>query len=278
MRTVGLVVNTYERTYRDVLSAGYFPQIAELNRRSFDEVVALINNVDDAADAQRRAQALVDAGEITSYAFVRDLLPAALQHSGLGASALRRRPYLLDYGLVMPHAVATDWLLGWDAETTLDEPRDWVTEAIELMERDPRVFHAGLNWHPMEELDPGLASEAVETIGDYALNYGFSDQLFLLRRQDLLDVRWRAFAPAAIVRHAPHPYTFEFRVESHQRSVGRMRATRASLFYSTRTSPAGVVDRTGATRLDRAQLRLLRALEHHIIRRVPRSTGPRWSL
>ena len=63
----------------------------------------------------------------------------------LGA-CLRRRPYLLDYGITMPHVVATDWLLGWDAEAHLLTPADWVTPSLDLMQEDPRVFHASLSW------------------------------------------------------------------------------------------------------------------------------------
>ena len=48
--------------------------------------------------------------------------------------------------------------------------------------------------------------------GPFSLNYGFSDQLFLLRRHELMRPIYRSFAPAAMVRR-PHPYTFEYRVE-----------------------------------------------------------------
>lgn len=277
MDTVGLVVNSYERTYREVLSPGFFPHIAFSNSRAFDQVVALINNVDDVADAERRARGLLDRGEITGYHFVEQVLPHALQHSGLSARTLGRRPYLLDYGLVMPHVVNTRWLLGWDAETSLDEPHDWISPSISLMAAHPQVFHAGLNWHTLDDSDPGLAAEAITSVDDFVLNYGFSDQLFLVRRLELRDLQWRTFAPAAIVRHAPHPYTFEYRVESYQRATRRMRATLSAVRYRSRVVPGGVIQRTDPRWLDRAQLRALHSLEHHVINRIPRAAGPRFS-
>lgn len=274
--SVGLVVNSYERTYRDVLRPGYFSDVVASNLRSVDEVVALINNVQDAADARDRAEALVEAGEISSYAFVRDHIADALAQVRLPHRYLRRRPYLLDYGLVMPHVVSTDWLLGWDAETRLSTPTNWIDPSIDLMISDPRVFHASLNWHPLEPDDTGLEAETVEVSGDFALNWGFSDQLFLLRRAELTRPIFRSFAPAAIVRHAPHPYTFEYRVESHQRAARRFRATLENVYYETNTIPGGVLARTGGSARDRLQLRFLRAVEFHVVDRLPKAMGPRF--
>ncbi|GAA2168314.1 hypothetical protein FHX52_1896 [Humibacillus xanthopallidus] len=276
MTSVGVVVNCYERTYRGVLVPGFFRQVVAQNRFPFDEVVALINNVDDRAEATERAVALVNAGEISSFAFVADHLDQALRSAGLSPRALRRRPYLLDYGIAMPHAVSTDWLLGWDAETQLLTPTDWVTPSIDLMLDDPRIFHASLSW-PARPEEPGALGEAVEVQGQFALNYGFSDQLFLLRRRELMAPIYRSFAPAALTRHAPHPYTFEYRVEAHQRAVRRMRASLISVEYAMEDYGTGVVDRTGRTRRDAVEYKALSLLDHYVVRHLPRSMGPRFS-
>jgi hypothetical protein len=276
MTSVGLVVNCYERTWRQVLAPGYFPAVVSQNRFAFDEVVALVNNVDDRDAATERAQALVDAGEITSFAFVADHLGAALETAGLSRRALRRRPYLLDYGITMPHVVSTQWLLGWDAEAHLLEATDWVTPSIGLMQEDARVFHTSLSW-PALPHEPGAIGEAVERKGPWSLNYGFSDQLFLLRRHELMRPIYRSFAPAAAVRHAPHPYTFEYRVEAHQRATGRMRASLTTVDYATNDLELGVIARTGRTRRDAAEIRALRMLEYHVIRRLPSRLGPRFT-
>ena len=273
--SVGLVVNTYERTYRDVLSPGFFPAIAAQNRREADEVVALVNNVADRADAEARAEALVTAGEISAYAFVADHLPAALRAAGLPGRVLRRRPYLLDYGLVMPHVVGTHWLLGWDAETHLPASHDWVTPSLDLLADDARVFHASLAWS-VAPGERGPLGEAVDHVGDFALGWGFSDQLFLLRRSDLVGRIWRSFAPTAAVRHAPHPYTFEYRVEAHQRAVRRHRATLTTVRYETNDLSTGVVERDGRSWRDDAERRALRRLEATVVARLPIWIGPRF--
>lgn len=274
--SVGLVVNTYERTYRSVLAPGFFPAIARSNCREFDEVVALINNVDDVRDARGRAEDLVARGEITSYAFVADHIDVALQEARLSPRVLRVRPFLLDYGLVMPHVVRTEWLLGWDAETRLVSPADWVDPSIVLMDQDSRIFHASVNWPPARPQDAGVEGDAVASIGDFALSWGFSDQLFLLRRSALLGKKFSSFSPAAIARHAPHPYTFEFRVESYQRARRKLRATLTTVSYETNLSVAGVLERTGGTsRLQRYRTEALHQFEHRITRRLPPGMSPR---
>jgi len=276
MTSVGIVINCYERTYRDVLVPGFFADVVRQNRFPFDEVVALINNVADRGDATERARALVDAGEISSFAFVGDHLGQALRSAGLSPRALRRRPYLLDYGIAMPHVVSTQWLLGWDAEAQLLTHTDWVSPSIDLMMDDPRIFHASLSWRAGPG-EPGALGEAVEVQGPFALNYGFSDQLFLLRRRELMAPIYRSFAPAALARHAPHPYTFEYRVEAHQRAARRMRASLITVEYAIEDSGTGVVDRTGRTRRDAFEYRALSLLDHYVVRHVPRGMGPRFS-
>lgn len=273
---VALVVNTYERTYRSVLSRGFFPDLAASNLRAFDEIVALVNNVDDESDARSRAEALVAAGEITGYAFVAEHIATARAQAGLSPRALRRHPYLLDYGLVMPHVCESEWLLGWDAETRLESPTNWVDPSIDLLERHPHLFHASLAW-PGFQAHEGYESEEVGAIGDYSINWGFSDQLFLLRREDLIGKIYRRFAPMAAARHAPHPTTFEYRVEAYQRAARRPRATLTTVRYKTNFVPGGVLGRVGSTRFEYERMRWLYRMEFHLLKRLPGRCGPRWS-
>lgn len=274
--SVGLVTNVYERTYRDVLTPGYVSAIVASQRRSMDEVVVLINNVDSRRDATERAEELIAREEITSFAFVSDHIDKAIARAGIRRRHLGKRPYLVDFGLVMPHVLGTRWMLGWDAETRLVDGQNWIDPAIGLLQDDPRVFHVSLHRPPRTEWEPVLEREAAERKGGYVYNYGFSDHVFLLERERLLDARFRTFSPAAVVRHAPHPYTFEFRMESYQRAAGLFRATAEDVHYDTNTSPPGVLDRTGGSRLDKIRIRALWQFGWTVLDRLPPSLGPRF--
>jgi hypothetical protein len=218
---IDLVVNCYERTYRDVLAPGVFARIEADNGWRFAMRTALVNNVEDRADAQARADALVAAGEIDRVVFVADRLDAALARTGVRREELS---WHVDWGLVAVTLDGPEWLLHWDADVRLREPSGWIAAATALMAREPAVLVANPNWE-----DATLARETLRADGDFALGYGFSDQVFLGRRADLgapiygqrCVARWRY----------PYPQSFEARVDAHLRHSGRLRATYRAAVY-----------------------------------------------
>ncbi|HEX5926561.1 MAG TPA: hypothetical protein VFY45_22215, partial [Baekduia sp.] len=177
---VDLVVNCFERSYRKVLAPGFFARIAGDNARAFASQTVVINNVDDRADAAALADARVAAGEIDRYVFVADRLDGALAQCGLTRDELEPIPYFTDFALVAATLDGPDWMMMWDADLRLREPADWITPAIALMERDDRIMVANPNW-PVDNLDAFTS----ETVGDFAIGQGFTDQAFLARRSEL---------------------------------------------------------------------------------------------
>jgi hypothetical protein len=254
---VDLVVNSFERTYRDVLAPGTFGRIEAQNRRRFTTRTALVNNVDDRADAEARGRALVEAGEIDRVVFVADVLDAALARTGLTRADLRPASWHLDWALAAVTLDGPPFVLHWDADVRLREPADWVGPALDLFARDPRVLIANPNW----EID-NLADFTCEEAGPFALGPGFSDQLFLGRRSELgrpiyrqrCVARWRY----------PYPDSYEARVDAHLRHEGRLRATYRGATYEhpvamgTSWPHRSVVERARALRNDLA-IRALRA-------------------
>ena len=87
---VDLVVNCYERTYRNVLSPGFMNAREQSARFSFTRKVVLINNVADRAHATSLAQQRQETGEISDWFFVADELPRALANVGLNQTDLGR--------------------------------------------------------------------------------------------------------------------------------------------------------------------------------------------
>lgn len=227
MAAVDLLVNCFERSYRDVLAPGFFAGLMRDNRRDFAMRTALINNVEDRADAEARAQALVASGELTRYRFVEDHLDDALRRTGVTREELEPVPYFTDWPLVAVTLDGPDWLLAWDADVRLRAPADWVTPAIELMERDRRVLVATPMW-PV----PNLPDFTFETQGPFALGHGFSDQVFLGRRSELGQPIYQE-RTIALWRYPFSHVTaiFEARVDAHLRRRGRLRAVHRDVVY-----------------------------------------------
>jgi hypothetical protein len=239
---VDLVVNVFERTYRRTLEPGVIAAIREANRRPFARSVVLVNNVTDRADAAERAQRLLDGGEIDEFHFVEDRLDEALRVTGLRRGELDPLLHYSDAPLVAAVLAGSPWMLYWDPEAHLAEPRDWITPALELMERDARVMVANPSWELADDdgRRPGLERETVELDDGFALGHGFSDQLFLVRRATLAAPIYRQRCIVSIVYPAAHKAeVFEARVSAHMRHHARLRATSLAASYVTDSS-AGV--------------------------------------
>lgn len=232
---VDLVINSFERTYRNILAPGFFSRIAAQNRFRFARRIALINNVEDLPDAERRAVALVRSREIDDYHRVdlradHALATTGLTRRDLGAGLLHSLPSLV--AVTLP---GSPWLVHWDAEVTLTSPGDWITPAIDLMERDERVLVANPRW-----ASPKLDPETIERAGRWDLGHGFSDQLYLVRRSELAGP---IYDRRCVVRRryplAHRGYLFEARVDAYLRHSGRLRAIDRQTAYVHDDSRAG---------------------------------------
>ena len=257
---VDLVVNCFERSYRKVLAPGFFHRIAADNARGFACRTVVINNVDDRAMATALAEARVADGEIDRYAFVADHLDEALRRTGLTREELAPIPYFTDFAIVAVTLDGPDFMLMWDADVRLREPVDWVTPALELMERDPRIMAANPNW-PVDNLGEFTLQDA----GDFAIGQGFTDQAFLVRRSEMAQPIYTQRCVA--LRRYPLSYVgaiFEARVDAHMRHAGRLRATYRHATYDMEVEmgtswPSLSLRERALQARDHAIIRMLRA-------------------
>src|SRR5579862_9436592 len=225
--SVDLVVNSYERTFRTVLAPGFFPDIVAQNRRSFARKIALINNVDNKQEAKDLADRPIVRGEIDAYYFVEDYLPQALNIAGLTTQDLGRLPHYSDCSLVAVTLPGGPYLLYWDAEVRLQKPANWVDPSLELMESDKRILAANPNWQK-----PTLARETLAKAGEFAIGYGFSDQMFLVRKNDLARPIYNCRCLASLRNPFAHvAAVFEQRVDAFMRTHRRLRATYMEATY-----------------------------------------------
>ncbi len=264
---VDLVVNCFERTFRDVLSAGWFAGIERDNRLRFTMRTALVNNVESRAAAQALAGERIAGGELDRVVFVDDHRGAALARTGLRPGDLEPVPQFSDWALVAVTLDGPDFVLHWDADVRLDEPIDWIRPAIELMGADRRILVANPNWQQSNVDDFTL-----EEHGPFALGHGFSDQVFLGRRSELGTPIYRQRCVARW--RYPFPETFEARVDAYLRHAGRLRAVHREATY---LHPVAM----GTSWPDRSLARRLRLAAQHlvidILRRAPARLRP-WHL
>lgn len=181
----------------------------------------------------------------------------------LPRSVLRNRGYFLDFGLAMTVTGDQPYILGWDPETELNEPTAWVEPAIRLLESDRGVASASPIWPARRT----LADETVREDSTWIYNWGFSDQVFLVRREDVAAPIYRAVAPASLARHAGHPFTFEARIEAWQRASGGLRATHRIAEYRT-NELVDVMVREGGYSVGESRLRIAFTLLRRVLLRL----------
>jgi hypothetical protein len=263
---VELVVNCYERTYREVLAAGFMSRLVDDQLHEFAVVTVLVNNVADRADALARAQQILDSDSpVTRVEFVADHLAAALRRTGLRAGQLKRLPHFTDCCLVAVTLDGPDWIVYWDSDARLERPADWISPTLSRLSRDPSLVIGNPdNWHV------GLARrEALVVDDEFAIGFGFSDVAFLARRSVLAAPIYRHVAPASWRYPLAHiEPIFEQRVDAWMRRTGKQRAT----FLGVGITHAGEVGTnypaTGLRARSRAALfrragRLLSAVSTH---------------
>jgi hypothetical protein len=232
---VDLIVNTFERTYRDVLRSGTLERIAEDNRFPFARRVALVNNVDDPEHVRELARPLLRSGEIDELRFVADELPAAMRTTRITERDLGRVRHYTDCAISAIALPGSPWLLYWDADVRLERPFDWISPSIELMEADPAVVVANPNWTP-----PILDQVTIERRGEFAIGRGFSDQLFLVRRAEFARPIYHQRCIARLRYPIAHiGYVFEARVDAWMRHADRVRATHTGVRYLHPAEEAG---------------------------------------
>lgn len=232
---VELVFNCFERTIGAATGAGVLAGLAAAHRFPFSRRTLLVNNVDDPASWRQRLDRLVDDGSVDRWLMVEDALPSALAATGLRRRELGPRVHWTDFALVAVTLSGPDLVCYCDPEVALPEPGDWITPAVELMGRDPRVAAANPRW----AAGPQAEEKADEEAGDFLLGYGFTDQLFLVRRSEFGRPIYRSFLPVALRSPASLRYpaafdsaVFEMRADAYMRANRRLRATHARIAYS----------------------------------------------
>lgn len=239
---VDLVVNTFERTYRRALAPGAITSIREANVHPFARCTVLINNVADRDDASARAQQLLEAGEIDEFHFVADHVDRALRVAGLRRGELEPMLHYCDGPLVAATLPGSPWFLYWDPEARLARPVDWISPALQLMREDDRLMIANPSWEApgTDGRRPGVEREALEARDGFCIGHGFSDQVFLARRDAFAAPIYRQRCIVSIIYPAAHKAkVLEARVGAYMRHHDRLRATSLEATYLTDTSAGG---------------------------------------
>ncbi len=234
-RSVTFATTCWEKDYKILLEEGYLDQLIKSHSFSFDRKILIINNVKHPEEVISLATERVKDGSITDFYL-------ALEHQKeiLSFFQLTRKDFTLGddrekypglsddwvfYNALGPMAalyfLSTEYILYQTGDVALSGSCQWIDKAIHFLEKYPEVKIANLVWN--HQLDEVKREAYRKKSSFYLAKEGFSDQMFLGKREDL-----RAPILSQIredAAHFPRGDVFEKRIFSYMKNHGWQRIT-----------------------------------------------------
>lgn len=180
-RTMTFETKVWEGDYKIILGTNRLQKMIERNCHVFDQRVVFINNVNDYEEVADLCQRKVDEGIIDRFIVVKDHAEEALAFFGLSQEDFGRGYVYSIAELVSIYLCETDYLLHFAGDSCLRKPYHWMDDALEAMETTPEIKVVTLVWNG--RLDQ-VRREAFAEDEKFCYGSGFSDQMYLVRRDD----------------------------------------------------------------------------------------------
>lgn len=227
--TVTFATCCWERDWRLILLDPHYLRTKQIANHCFpfSERLLIINNVKDLEAVKQAAQAKVDEGILTRFVVAEEIAPEALSFFRLNRSdfqpaddSFKVNADWIYYNALGPlcsiYECKSDYLLYLTGDVRLDARVDWVGKALRKMEQNDEIKVANLTWnHRYKEAKK--ESYRLEW-NFYRAKQGFSDQLFLVRRNDFRQPIYGEIRPDS--HHFPRGDVFEKRVFSYMKNRG----------------------------------------------------------
>lgn len=203
----------WERDWRQILLDPEYLAVRQIgnHRFPFAERLLIINNVSDLEAVKRAAQMQVDRGVLTRYVVAEDVFA----FFGLKRADFNEWQY---YNALAPLSAIfhcrSGYLLYLTGDVYLKRPVEWIPKALRFMEKRPEARVANLAWN--DNYGEVKKESYRRTWNFFVAKEGFSDQMFLVRRDDFrAPIYSEVRADGA---HYPRGDVFEKRVFSYMKN------------------------------------------------------------
>ena len=213
-KTVAFATSCWERDWKQILFDSDYLAKRQIANHCFPfaEKILVINNVKNPSLVLKAAEQRIHEGILTRVLMADEVAPMLLASFDLKREEFQPGPDAAQYASVNPdwiyynalgplaaiYGAKSEYLLYLTGDVRLDQPVDWVGKAIGLMEDEPRYKVANLLWNGKKE--EAKVESFEKKRGFYVSDKGFSDQLFLIKREPI-------FSPPFIGRSGKMPPT-----------------------------------------------------------------------
>ncbi len=232
--TVTFATTVWEKDWRQILLDPEYLPVKQIENHCFPfaERILVINNVVDLEAVKRAAQAWVERGVLSRYVVaqesVLDFFHLKRGDFRMGSDAHLYQgvnPDWIYYNALGPltavYECTSDYLLYLTGDVRMDQPVDWVRSSLEMMEKRPNYRVANPVWNG--KVDEARRESSGKRRGFYVAKQGFSDQLFLVKREVFRAPIYGEIREDS--SHFPRGDVFEKRVFSYMKNRGWERIT-----------------------------------------------------
>lgn len=205
------------------------------HRFEFEKRILIINNVKDPKRVTDAAQKKVEEGVLTYFYLSQEKDKEIMKFFSLKREDFKAGPDAhlypgvnndwVYFNALAPLAAIyfckTDYLLYLTGDSYLTDKVDWITTAIDQMERKPKFKVANLTWNLNYEEAKRESYKEDEDF--YIAKDGFSDQFFLVKTEEFQKPIYGEIREDS--SHFPRGDVFERRVYSYLKNRGFLRLT-----------------------------------------------------
>ncbi len=228
--SVTFATTVWEKDWRQILLDPEYLPVRQIQNHCFPfaEKLLIINNVIDLSAAKKAAARWISESVLTRFVVVAEIAEEILSFF-----QLKRSDFQMGLDAHLYEDVNSDWiyynalgplaaiycceseyLLYLTGDVFLPEPIDWVGPALRKMAKNPLYKVANPTWNGQYKQ---AKRESYRKDGlFYAAKQGFSDQIFLVKKEEFCKAIYGEIRPDSI--HFPRGDVFEKRVFSYMKN------------------------------------------------------------
>lgn len=225
----------WEKDWDYILRGNYLNKMISNCNFNFSKKQVIINNVRNRPLVEKFCQQKIQEGIIDNYFTIDDYKIEVLNYYGLSADSFKGGYHYSIAELVGIYKCETDYLFHFSGDSfPVNNGRNWIKDAITIMNNNSKIVVANPTWNNKFN---EAQQESFKQIEGFYLGYGFSDQAYLIRKNDFMKNIYNETNKESERYPKYGGELFEKRVDSFMRNYQKLRITSKYCSYVSENFP-----------------------------------------